>query len=93
MLLSKLLNIATDPNGYPCGSNSTKPQGPKPPHYSAGETCVLLGEECCLYVSKSGKITQELKIMKDIIKLLAEAGQPPGTQDILDLLNIGSWGN
>lgn len=57
------------------------------------ETCVLLGEECCLYVSKSGKITQELKIMKDIIKLLAEAGQPPGTQDILDLLNIGSWGN
>lgn len=31
--------------------------------------------------------------MKDIIKLVAEAGQAPGTQDILDLLNTGSWGN
>lgn len=58
----------------PCRSSSTKP-----PHCLAGGTCILLGEESCLYVSKSEKITQELKTMKDSIKLLAEAGQAPGT--------------
>lgn len=58
-----------------------------------GETCTLLGEECCLYVSKSGKITEELKIMKDNIKLLAEIGQAPGTWDIFYPFNISNWGN
>ena len=73
-------------------SNPMKPQSPKPPHCPTGGSCTLLGEECCFYVNKSGKITQELKITKDNIKLLAEVGQAPRTWDIFNLFSIGNWG-
>lgn len=56
-----------------------------------GRSFTLLGEECYFYVNKSWKITQELKITKDSIKLLAEVGQPPRTWDIFNLFNIDNW--
>lgn len=31
-----------------------------------GETCVLLGEECCFYVSESGLVEQDVQIFKEL---------------------------
>lgn len=51
-------------------------------------TYALLGGECCFYVNKSGKVTQELKIIKDNITLLVEIGHTPGLGNYFDLF---SW--
>lgn len=49
-----------------------------------------------LYISQSGKVTQELKVIKGNISLLAEIGYTPKPEDYLDLSSwlpsgIGSW--
>lgn len=49
-----------------------------------------------LYISQSGKVTQELKVIKGNINLLAEIGYIPKPEDYLDLSSwlpsgIGSW--